>query len=58
MEDPSIVNGLLKNGVYGFIGKSSSTDLISTAISTVLEGNQFFDPNIEKRRELSAEKNL
>ena len=56
MEDPSIVHGLLKNAIHGFVGKSSSTDLISIAINTVLEGKQYIDPNIEKRGNLGTEK--
>jgi DNA-binding NarL/FixJ family response regulator len=59
-EDSSTIAHFLNRGAKGFIGKSEDTSLIPTAVRTVMEGNSFLSPALEKRleeSEISTENN-
>lgn len=49
LEEIAIVNALLKSGVHGFVGKSCSSMYIVEAISDVLNGEQYIDPELSRR---------
>lgn len=48
LEEEGVVNGILQNGCYGFVGKSSSTMYISDAIHAVLKGEIYIDPLLKE----------
>lgn len=49
LESPYYLQSLLDKGVAGYVIKSSSEEILLTAIETVAEGGIFFDPKIRDK---------
>lgn len=51
LEETAIVSTILKSGAHGFVGKSCSITYIIEAISEVLKGREYVDPELSERIE-------
>ena len=49
LEEITIVRSLLQNGAHGFVGKSCSSEFITTSIKEVLKGNEYVNPELSSR---------
>lgn len=47
-QEPSIVRGLVQEGMHGFVNKSSSLDELRQAITTVTAGGQWFNEDFSR----------
>lgn len=49
LEEITIVRSLFQNGAHGFVGKSCSSEFITTSIKEVLKGNEYVNPELSSR---------